>query len=166
MFTVGKLLCHLMAWSEVLALPLKLAKNLKKAKICKRRKGTTMPPKGNSMTVPSKERGKLKRKVSEGEPGQAAGASVSCSSFWVCSQYLTLVDWMTESDKTDGIHDCIQLHWARLYTRPYKLWSNSNAHHDYFERLQLVFVVECSRVRLNFGQLYRKKSGLLLSSHN
>ena len=73
---------------------------------------------------------------------------------------------MTESDKTDGIHDCIQLCWASLYTRPYKLWSNSNAHHDYFERLQLVFVVECSRVRLNFGQLYRKKSGLLLSSHN
>ena len=66
---------------------------------------------------------------------------------------------MTESDKTDGIHDCIQLHWARLYTRPYKLWSNSNAHHDYFERLQLVFVVECSSVRLNFGQFIEKDQG-------
>ena len=113
-----------------------------------------MPPKGNSMTVPAKGKGKLKRKLCEDEPGQAAGASVSCSSFWVCSQLLTLVDWMTESDKTDGIHDCIQL------------WSNSNAHHDYFERLQLVFVVECSSVRLNLGQLYRKRSGLLLSSRN
>ena len=38
---------------------------------------------------------------------------------------------LTESDRADGIHDCIQLCWASLYTRPYKLWSNSNAHHDY-----------------------------------
>ena len=63
----------------VLALPLKLAKYLKKAEISIIRKGTTVPP--NSMTVPSKGKGKLKRKLSEGEPGQAAGASVSFSSF-------------------------------------------------------------------------------------
>ena len=67
----------------------KTCKNLKKAEICKRREGTTMPPKGNSKTIPSKGKGKLKRKLSEGEPGQAAGASVSYSSFWVCSQLLT-----------------------------------------------------------------------------
>ena len=41
-----------------------------------------MPPKGQSKAVPSKGKGKLKRKLSSaGEPGQAAGTSVSCSSF-------------------------------------------------------------------------------------
>ena len=46
-----------------------------------------MPPKGSSKTVPSKGKGKLKRKLSEGEPGQAAGASVSCSSFEFAVSY-------------------------------------------------------------------------------
>ena len=46
-----------------------------------------MPPKGSSKTVPSKGKGKLKRKVSEGEPGQAVEASVSCSSFEFAVSY-------------------------------------------------------------------------------
>ena len=49
---------------------------------------------------------------------------------------------LTESDRTDGIHDCIQLCWASLYTKPYKLWSNSNAHHVYSTNSMMILYAE------------------------